>query len=122
MVLFTTDNQPTCRYMYVCIIHCHIYFIGVTTNCQINRSFIKSFDQLFSVFYMMGVSCKVKAAMSANQKRDVHALIDGDVMRCFFNGLHFGYISIISAVCGANITRWVIRCNFVIGFTSRMHH
>ena len=49
-----------------------LYFINMTTNCQINRSFMKSFDQLFIIRWVCG-SHKVKATWSANQKIDADA-------------------------------------------------
>ena len=41
----------------VCIRNHHIYFINMTTNRQINRTFIKSFDQRFSVDCKRGAAC-----------------------------------------------------------------
>ena len=44
---------------------------------------------IFSVYDKMNVSYKVKAARTANQKRDVRASIDPDIAEMLLYGLHF---------------------------------
>ena len=62
LVLFLPQSK------YVCIRHYHIYVIDVTMNHQINKSFIKISNQMFSVYDKMGVAPKVKATRPAYWK------------------------------------------------------
>ena len=85
------------RSTYLCIRHRHTYFINVTINHQINRSFIKSFNPLFSIYHQMGVSCKAKAARSANRKWDA----------CTMKKLHINDADVTKMSCFSSTSFWL---------------
>ena len=103
MVLFT-PRQST----YVCIRHHHIYFIDMTTNCQINRSFIKGFDKLF--FCLSQDGCVMQGEGRSVSTQNIY-MYGHSIKWCWchkdlflVNFILDIYIYTISAICGSNIT------------------